>query len=77
MKITTVVSFCISCLVQAENIPTIGTLFDKASDAMGAAGDVLGLVEFVVDAIPQPSDTTGTKVQIGVSGQDDPGEDQV
>lgn len=61
----------------AETLSTIGNIGRKAGDALGPIGDALGLIQFAVELIDTPSNTGGTKVQIGVSGQNNPGEDQV
>ncbi|SMQ52710.1 unnamed protein product [Zymoseptoria tritici ST99CH_3D7] len=60
----------------AETLSTIGNIGRKAGDALGPIGDALGLIQFAVELIDTPSNTGGTKVQIGVSGQNNPGEDQ-
>ncbi|WPH01777.1 Hypothetical protein R9X50_00463000 [Acrodontium crateriforme] len=61
-------TFLLSALpVFSEEITTFGQVLGKASDAIGPVADVLGIVSFIIENLPDPEKIHGTKVTIGVN----------
>ncbi|KAK4631167.1 hypothetical protein CLAFUR4_03779 [Fulvia fulva] len=61
----------------AQGVPTFGSIAESVGKYAGPLGDVLGVIDFIADKIPDASDVGGTVVQIGTSGERHDGEDFV